>query len=150
MYADDTSISASSENPVQLVEHLERELERVMDWLRQNKQSLNVAKCEYLFIGNDKQLSKISDIGNLEMGNDEIKRVRKTKYLGLTIDESLSWSQQYKIVKGKLKGGLNSIRKLRNILPQSQLFLVYQALIESHLRYRNLIWNHLPEKISAH
>ena len=86
-----------------------------------------------MFIGNDKQLSKISDIGNLEMGNDEIKRVRKTKYLGLTIDESLSWSQQYKIVKGKLKGGLNSIKKLRNILPQSQLFLVYQALIESHL-----------------
>ena len=31
MYADDTSISAGSENPVQLVEHLKRELERVMD-----------------------------------------------------------------------------------------------------------------------
>ena len=112
--------------------------------------SLNVAKCEYMFIGNDKQLSKISDIGNLGMGNDEIKRVRKTKYLGLTIDESLSWSQQYNIVKGKLKGGLNSIKKLRNILLQSQLFLVYQALIESHLRYGNLIWSHLPEKNSAH
>ena len=99
-----------------------------------------------MFIGNDKQLSKISDIGNLEIGKDEIKRVRKTKYLDLTIVESLSWSQQYKIVKGKLKGGLNSIRKLREIIPQSQLFLVYQALIESHLRYGNLIWGHLPEK----
>ena len=37
MYADGTSISASSENPVQLVEHLKRELGRVMDWLRQYK-----------------------------------------------------------------------------------------------------------------
>ena len=35
MYADDTSISASSENPVQLIEYLKRELEGVMDWLRQ-------------------------------------------------------------------------------------------------------------------
>ena len=43
-------------------------------------------------------------------------------------------------------GGLNSIRKLREILPQSQLCLVYQALVESHLRYGNLIWGHLPEK----
>ena len=34
MYADDTSISASSENPVQLVEHLKRELEGIMNWLR--------------------------------------------------------------------------------------------------------------------
>ena len=99
-----------------------------------------------MFIGNDKQLSKISDIGNLEIDKDEIKRVRKTKYLGLTIDESLSWSQQFKIVKGKKKGALNSIRKLREILPQSQLFLVYQASIESHLRYGNLIWGHLLEK----
>ena len=43
MYADDTGISASSENPVQLIEHLKRELEGIMDWLRQNKLSLNVA-----------------------------------------------------------------------------------------------------------
>ena len=117
-----------------------------MDWLRQNKLSLNVAKCEYMFIGNDKQLCKISYIDNLEIDKEEIKRVSKTKYLGLTIDESPSWSRQYKIVKGKLKGGLISVRKLREILPQSQLFLVYQVLIESHLRYGNLIWDHLPEK----
>ena len=54
-----------------------------MDWLRQNKLRLNVAKCEYMYIGNDKQLSKISDIGNLEIDKDEIKRVRtKTKSKG--------------------------------------------------------------------
>ena len=41
-----------------------------MDWLRQNILSLNVAKCEYMFIGNDKLLSKISDIGNLEIDED--------------------------------------------------------------------------------
>ena len=149
MYADDRSISTSSENPVKLIEHLKRELEGSMDWLRQNKLCLNVAKFEYMFIGNDKQLSNISDIGNLEMDKDDIKRVSKTKYLGLTIDESLSGSQQYKIAQGKLNGGLNSIKKLREISPQSQLFLVYQALIESHLRYGNLIWGHLPEKFCS-
>ena len=71
-----------------------------------------------MFIGNDKQLSKISDIGNLEIDKVEIKRVSATKYLGLIIDESLSWSQHYTIAKGKLTGGLTSIRKLREILPQ--------------------------------
>ena len=81
MYADDASISASSENPVHLIENLKRELEGIMDWLRHNKLSLNVAKCEYMFIGNDKQLSKIFDIGNLEIDKDEIKRVSKTKYV---------------------------------------------------------------------
>ena len=41
------------------------------------------------------------------------------------------------------------VSQLREILPQSQLFLVYQALIESHLRYGNLIWDHLPEKLCS-
>ena len=33
MYADNKSISASSENPVELIEHLKRELEGIMNWL---------------------------------------------------------------------------------------------------------------------
>ena len=70
-----------------------------------------------MLIGKDKQLSKISDIGDLEIDKDEIKRASRTKYIGLIIDESLSWSQQYKIVKRKLKVELNSIRKLKEILP---------------------------------
>ena len=66
-----------------------------------------------MFLGNRKQLGNISEIEDLKVDEDEIKRVKKTKYIGLPTDESLSWNQQYKIVKGKLKDGLDSIRKLR-------------------------------------
>ena len=85
------SNSAGNENPLQLLEDLKGELEGIMDWLRQNKLSLSVGKCEYMLIAHDKHLCKISEIGNLEIDKDEIKRVIKTKYLGLAIDESLSW-----------------------------------------------------------
>ena len=37
MYADDTNISSSSENPLQILEVLKWDLEGIMDWLRQNK-----------------------------------------------------------------------------------------------------------------
>ena len=57
-----------------------------------------------------------------------IGRVTKTKYLGLNINENHSWKDQYKKVKA------------RDILPQSKLAAVYRALIESHLRYGNIIW----------
>ena len=95
-------------------------------------------------LGNSKQLSEVSEIDDIKVDEDEIKRLKKTKYLGLIIDASLSWKQQYKIVKGKLKGGLDSIRKIRQIIPQSKLFQVYRALVESHLRYGDLQWGHLP------
>ena len=69
-----------------------------------------------MLLGSNKQLGKISEIGDLKVGEDEIKRVRETKYLGLTIDETLSWNQQYKIATRKLKVDLDSIRKLRQML----------------------------------
>ena len=143
MYADDTSNTLGGEDAYQLLEDLRSELQDAIDWLRQNNISLIVTKCEFVFLGNSTQLGKISEVGDLKVGEDEIKRVRKTKYLGLTIDETLSWNEQYKIVKGKLKRGLDSIKKLRELLPQSPLFQVYQALVESHLRYGNLLWGHL-------
>ena len=46
---------------------------------------------------------------------------------------------------------LEYIRKIEfHTVSREILFLVYQGLIESHLRYGNLIWGHLPEKNSAH
>ena len=45
-----------------------------------------------------------------------------------------------------MKCTINSFKNLREILPQSQSF-IYQALVESHLRYRNLMYCHLQEKI---
>ena len=72
------------------------------------------------------------------------------KYLGVSVDESLSWTIQYKKLKSKLKSGRSSIRKLKNILPQTKLDLVYRALLESHLRYCNEIWGSLSNTKLAH
>ena len=66
-----------------------------MDWLRQNELNRHEGKRECMFICNDKQLSKISEIVNIKIDIDGIKRVSKERYLGLTIDESLFWNQQY-------------------------------------------------------
>ena len=42
------------------------------------------------------------------------------------------------------------MKKLIGILPQSMLFQVYKALVESHLRYAEVVWGSLSNiKISA-
>ena len=67
-------------------------------------------------------------------------------YCALTynnIDESINWEKQYKTVKNKLKGGISSLRKLKDILPQRKLEQVYKALFESHLRYGDIVWSAL-------
>ena len=47
---------------------------------------------------------------------------------------------QHKSVNGKVLSGLVSLRKLKNILLQLQLFDVYRVPLESHLRYDNVVW----------
>ena len=49
-------------------------------------------------------------------------------------------------VKSKICGGLASLKKLQNILPQSKLCSVYYAIVESHLRYADVIWESLPAR----
>ena len=51
----------------------------------------------------------------------------------LIIDEGLKWKDQYKSLTGKLAGGLSSLKKLKDVLPQSKLCDVYHALFESHI-----------------
>ena len=55
----------------------------------------------------------------------------------------LSITYDCKRYQNKLKGGLSSLRKLKNILPQRKLDQVYKALFESHLRCGNIVWSTL-------
>jgi len=55
----------------------------------------------------------------------------------------LYWERQYRTVHNKSSGGLQSLRRLKSILPQSSLSNVYRALIESHIWYADVIWGSL-------
>ena len=42
-------------------------------------------------------------------------------------------------LKKMVAGGLASMKNLKDILPQSMLFQVYKALVESHLCYADVV-----------
>ena len=81
----------------------------------------------------------------LKLNNSDIKRVNKTKSLGVIVDEKLNWDDKFKRTKGKVSGGLAALKKLKNIVPQSQLCNVYYTLMGSHLRYADVIWSSLSK-----
>ena len=64
--------------------------------------------------------------------------MKKTKSLGIIVDEGLSWKDQYKFLLGKLASGLSSLKNLKDKLPQSNLCDVYRALFESHVIWESL------------
>ena len=96
-----------------------------------------------MIIGHPRKINKIEVHEPLRLNDSDIKRMTNTKSLGILVDEGLNWERQYKTVHNKSCGGVQSLRRLKSILPQSSLSNVYRALIESHIRYADVIWGSL-------
>ena len=143
MYVDDTSISYASMDMNEHVNDIKDEIDHVSSWMRQKKLSLIAEKSEFMLIGHPKQLNRAKNFPDLQVEDKKFCRVKKTKYLGVILDESMNWEEQLKTAKRKIKNGLGAMFKLKNILSQKQLATVYRALIVSHLRYCSVIWGSL-------
>ena len=144
MYADDTHVTLTANNIDDLITNAHKELRNISEWMRINKLSANPEKTEYMVIGHPRRINKVEISEPLNLNDSEIKRVAKTRSLGVIVDEGLNWDDQFNKVKGKVSGGLKALKKLQNLLSQSELDQVYRALVESHLRYANVIWGSLP------
>ena len=93
LFADDTSIILANLKGTQsLVNH---ELGNVDEWLKANKQSLNIKKSNFvIFCPRQKNMSFIHRIRILDSVTDTYANLGMkdfVKYLGLMIDSNLSW-----------------------------------------------------------
>ena len=108
LFADDTSISAESENIDEIKETLNRDLESLHEWSKKWKVSFNPSKTEILLIGNRR-----NDSITLEFNNTQIHSCSYHKHLGLTFSSNAKWSLHIdNICKSALKE-INVLRKLK-------------------------------------
>ena len=127
MYADETDITISSNNQAELIDTAQVELLNILEWMRINELSLNPTKTEYMIIDHSHG-RKTESLLQFYINREKIKQFDKTKHLGLIVEDTLGWEEQYELVMKKVAGGLAAMRKLKRILPQSMLFPVYKAL----------------------
>ena len=119
MYADDTHETLTPMNIEELVHKAQEELTHISEYMRLNKLSANPQKKEYMIIGHPRRTNKVEIHETLKLNGSDIKQVKKTKSLGVVVDERLNWEEQLKTVIRKVHGGLTSLKKLKNILPHS-------------------------------
>ena len=74
------------------------------------------------------------------MGGHTIERTKSYCYLGIIVDEKLSWSEHVNMVCMKLSQVAGVIFKVRNLLPKNALMMIYHSLVGSKLRYGLICW----------
>ena len=139
LYADDTNILFSHSNETTLYNVVNSELIYVCDWFKANKLQMNADKTKYMIFRSSKKC-KPSHL-NLVIDNDAIKQVDNTNFLGVIIDDKLTWTKHVNIIHGKISMTIGIMRKLRSVLPLDTLFMLYNAFVLPHLNYCSLVWS---------
>ena len=76
----------------------------------------------------------------LFINNNRIERVDCIEYLGIKIDDKLTWKTHIKYIEGKLSSACGAIYRLRDKVNQECLRSFYFAHIYFHLQYSILAW----------
>ena len=141
MFADDTNLVYSHSDIKTLFKKTNEDLVTIDKWFRANKISLNTNKTKYIFFHNRNQRDNIPlKLPNLQISSNVIERVSHLKFLGLIIDENLSWNQHIKKLETQIAKTIGMMYKVRPFLNENCLKQLYFSLIHSHLTYANIGW----------
>ena len=116
------------------------ELSNVYNWLCVNKLSLNVSKSRYMIFKNRK-IDTVSMPWNIEINGEKVEYVHEFNFLGILLDEFLTWTPHTKKVCSKISQSLGVIKRVRRILPFPALKSLYNAPIIPHLNYGIKLWH---------
>ena len=148
-YADDTSLTCTADNLTNLESHLNLELKLVKAWLSANKLTLNVAKTEFMLITTRQKLPFLANQEiKIHIDNTPIERVKSTKALGVTLQESLSWANHVDRLRKKVAAGIGLLRRIRDFTSFDILIKIYKALIEPHFDYACTVWDDLDATLA--
>ena len=76
------------------------------------------------------------------------KKVSSFGFLGIHLDENLTWNKHIDILTNKLFRDLGILNRLKNIYLQYILLTIYNYLFMSHVNYGILLWGSCSNKIA--
>ena len=154
LYADDTSLieplctfnADINRNSSSLSDAINNELNLITDWLALNKLSLNAKKTK-MMIFHHPQRNISAIVPKLQINNSNIECVKEFNFLGIVLDECLTWKSHIQKIAGKIARVIGTINRLKRFLPCEILKMIYSALIQPHLNYGILLWGLKAKRI---
>ena len=137
LFADDTNLFSSGSNAISLQDGVNNDLAIIAEWLKVNKLSLNIKKTHFMcFSAKNKSRPGIA----LQIDGEAIAEVNKSKFLGVVIDNKLSWKDHISFVCRKVARGIGVIIKARKVLYNESLKCLYYSFIYPYMIYCNQVW----------
>jgi hypothetical protein len=139
LYADDTTVIATSRKPALLVSYLESYLADLELWLRKWRIAINVSKCMAMLFTR----GQIQPPRPVALFGEPIVWVDTARYLGLTLDKRLTWATHIDQVRKKASQRLGVLGPLLNRSSGLSIrngVLLYRQLIRPMMEYACPVW----------
>ena len=114
-YADDTVICTSGRNIDEAAMKLEPTLKQFSKWCHANKLSLNTSKTKLVVFGTRYKVKKAKNV-KVKLENDYLQVVPTYKYLGFTLDSTLSFNYLVNSVVSMVAFKVNLLARTRRFL----------------------------------
>ena len=142
-YADDTTIYCGDSDYSRAVLNINSDLLRIQDWLMCNRLSINVQKTNYMITTN----KLIPNNNPVKFGDEVLSPVASARFLGVILDDKLTFSAHIRNVVSKMSRGLGIMRRLRCVLPPATLKSVFYSLVHCHIVYALTIWGNANKSV---
>ena len=151
MYADDTTLSSTIDSFCDINSNasadslINAEIDKVIEWLKINKLSLNKNKSKYMtFHMPKKQIQHLT----LKIDGINIEKVEEFNFLGLTMDTNLKWKKHTDKISNKCSKITGVLNRLKLLFPQEIKCLLYNSLIVPHINYCITAWGFHRNRIT--
>ena len=120
------------------------ELQNLYNWLAANQLTLNIKKSNFvIFYPYQKRLAyqpKLCMFDNEKNKYVSLESKVYIKYLGVVIDQNLSWKYHIDSIVTKISKNVGLIAKLRHSVPRPILLNIHNSLIHPYLTYGLAAW----------
>ena len=151
LYADDTNIFVSGPSKESTYIKANIVLDFVSTFMQSNLLHINMSKCCYIHFQpaseSDETCARVRPYANendksraIFVNGHKILQVPSTKFLGVVIDEKLSWDPHIRYLRKKLRSITGAINRIKRSVPGEHYRMLYSALFESHLTYGISVW----------
>lgn len=133
-FADDALIYTTGYSSVEIDENLNKQMEKVEEWLKINKLYLNVNKTKVMLVRGIRKKVMESNI-KVKYENTILEVVSEIKYLGVIIDKNLNFTAHLNYMGKKIGSKLGVLRRVGADLTQYMRCVVYKTMVAPLFEY---------------
>ena len=149
LYADDTNVFVIDISRDAAIEKANLLLKKINEFMKSNLLHINLGKCCFIHFeppriykartggtcARTREYRRKADCPKIKINGHVIKEVTSTKFLGVIIDNKLSWVPHIEALYKKLKSATGILNRITKCIPKDNYKSLYYALFESHMNY---------------